>query len=389
MTSRIPLLFDATSLPPAWGGVARYIQGVLGGFDELGISVHVVAKPVDVERLRTTAPGHEYHASPAYVGNRVLRFAWEQRGLPRLARRLGATAIHSPHYTHPLVTRAKRIVTVHDATFFSDAGVHSRLKGVFFRFWMRRAAAHADALVTPSRATAEEMRRHTRVRRAEIVVAYLGVDRSLFHPVEASETARFAARHGLRPELGWIAFLGTIEPRKNVGGLIRAHRALTARAAASTPGDAVVPVPPLVISGARGWDDDAIALLDSATPGDGVIEAGYLPVRDLPAFLGGATVVAYPSLGEGFGLPVLEAMACGAAVLTTRRLSIPEVGGDCVAYTEPDAEHLASALGALIADRAQRADLGERAESRAGEFTWEACANAHLEAYRAAGTALA
>jgi glycosyltransferase involved in cell wall biosynthesis len=381
VSSRIPLLFDATSLPPNWGGVARYIEGVLSGLGEQGIQVHVVAKPDDLARLREAAPGHRYHASPGYVANRVLRFAWEQLGLPRLARRLRARAIHSPHYTHPLVTRARRVVTVHDATFFTDPAVHSRLKGVFFRFWIRRAGAHADALVAPSRATADATRASVRVKHAEIVVAYLGVDRAVFHRPGAEAVQRFADAHELDAGRGWLAFLGTIEPRKNVASLVRAYRALQADAAR----DGTVPLPPLVLSGARGWDDEAIALLDSTTPGDGVIEAGYLPLGELAAFLGGSAIVVYPSLGEGFGLPVLEAMASGAAVLTTRRLSIPEVGGDAVVYAEPDAAALAEAISALLGDAPARAELGRLAEARAGEFTWQACASAHLDAYERVG----
>jgi glycosyltransferase involved in cell wall biosynthesis len=107
---------------------------------------------------------------------------------------------------------------------------------------------------------------------------------------------------------------------------------------------------------------------------------------DLPGLLGGAMVVAYPSKAEGFGLPVLEAMACGAAVLTARRLSLPEVGGDAVAYTEPDADSIATALRALIDDPQRRALLSRSGVARAQEFTWEASAAAHLATYaRAAG----
>jgi glycosyltransferase involved in cell wall biosynthesis len=107
-------------------------------------------------------------------------------------------------------------------------------------------------------------------------------------------------------------------------------------------------------------------------------------MADLPALLGGAAVVVYPSLGEGFGLPVLEAMACGATVLTTRRLALPEVGGDAVAYTEPDDASIAVALRELLTDDAARALLGKAAQERATLFTWDRCARLHVEAYRAA-----
>ncbi|MCS5734885.1 glycosyltransferase family 4 protein [Herbiconiux daphne] len=379
MSPHTSVLFDATSLPPNWGGVARYIQGVLAGLDELGVSVHVVAKPADIARLRDAAPGHRYHPAPAAIRARPVRFAWEQLGLPRLARTLGATVIHSPHYTLPLVSRAANVVTLHDATFFTDPEVHSRLKRTFFTWWTRRAAGRAAVLITPSRATADAVRASIRDVRAAMLVAYLGVDPAVFHVPASAEVERFAREHALDSPTGWIAFLGTIEPRKNVPALLRAHALLRERLGSGTP--------TLVLSGSRGWDEDAATRLDALTPTDLVVEAGYLPLDDLPAFLGGASVVAYPSLGEGFGLPVLEAMACGAAVLTTRRLSIPEVGGDAVAYTEPDSESIAAALETLLAEPERRAGLASQAAARSTEFTWLACARVHLDAYERAGAA--
>jgi glycosyltransferase involved in cell wall biosynthesis len=117
-----------------------------------------------------------------------------------------------------------------------------------------------------------------------------------------------------------------------------------------------------------------------------LVRPGYLPFADLAGFLGGALVVAAPSRGEGFGLPVLEAMACGAPVLTTYRTSLPEVGGAAVAYTEPDADAIAGALRTLLDDPQRRVTLGEAGYARALDFTWAASAAAHVASYkRAAG----
>ncbi len=146
-----------------------------------------------------------------------------------------------------------------------------------------------------------------------------------------------------------------------------------------------LPEPPaLVLAGGPGWDPDVEPAIAAVPSHLRVLRTGYLPLGDLAGFLSGAQVVAYPSLGEGFGLPVLEAMACGAAVLTTRELSLPEVGGDAVAYCGTDESGIASALGALLADPAERARLASAALGRAAGFTWEAAARQHVAAYEQA-----
>jgi len=120
-----------------------------------------------------------------------------------------------------------------------------------------------------------------------------------------------------------------------------------------------------------------------------VVRPGFLHTEDLPGYLGGAEVVAFPSQSEGFGFPVLEAMACGAAVLAAPRLSLPEVGGDAVVYAEPDTAGIANCLRELLTDDARRAALGQAARARARQFTWAASADAHLAAYAAAANAYA
>jgi glycosyltransferase involved in cell wall biosynthesis len=300
-----------------------------------------------------------------------VRLAWEQAGLPLLARRAGADVLHCPHYTMPLAAGLPVVTTLHDATFFTHPEVHLPVKRRFFRAWTRVSLARAARCITPSAATRDELVRVAHGRPEGIDVAPLGVDATRFHV--PSDEERAAARAQLGLDGPYLAFLGTLEPRKNVPALIRGWSAV--------PG-----APPLVVAGGRGWDPEVDRAADQVPPDHLLVRPGYLPLELLAGFLGGAEAVAYPSLGEGFGLPVLEAMACGAPVLTTRILALPEVGGDAVAYTEPDAAAIGEALAALLADPERRARLGEAGRERAATFDWRACARAHLASYARAAT---
>jgi len=376
LSKTVSVLIDGTAVPSELGGVGRYLEGLVSALDAADEPVAVVVRREHVEHFRRLAPTAHVVEAPRAVDRRPLRFVWEQTGLVLLRRRLGARALHSPHYTFPLVAR-RRVVTVHDATFFSDPGSHGRLKRTFFSAWIRASLRRRLVCVVPSAATADELVRHVQTRRASVRVAHHGVDHAAFAPPSHAELVELRRLVGLADDEPWLAFLGTIEPRKNVALLLRAHQQLRADRGSAA-------VPDLVVAGARGWDDEAARLLDALSPADGVREVGYLPFASLPALLGGASVVAYPSSAEGFGLPVLEAMACGACVLTTRRSALPEVGGDAVAYSEPDETSIRDELGRLLDDAARRAALGRAGVDRAAGFTWAATAAAHVAAYREA-----
>ena len=371
------VLIDCTALPVNRGGVGRYLEGLIGGLDPAQLQLTLAVQARDEAHLRSLAPWATVLPLRPLLANRVLRLLWEQLGLPALAQRSGATVIHSPHYTFPVLTRRHRVVTLHDATFFSDPEVHGALKRRFFRWWTQAAWRRASAVVLPSAATRSELARFLGEPRAVAVVALHGVDSTVFHPPTAQAVGDFASELGLAPDETWIAFLGTIEPRKNLGALLEAYAGVRVSLGASAPS--------MLIAGGRGWDSAVFATLDSLPVASGIRELGYLRLDQLPALLGGAAVVAYPSLGEGFGLPVLEAMSCGAAVLTTRRLALPEVGGDAVEYSEPDASSLEAALLALLADPARRSALGAEAVQRAALLDWSASATHHIAAYEAAG----
>jgi glycosyltransferase involved in cell wall biosynthesis len=364
------VLVDATAVPADRGGVGRYVDGLLGALGAANADLAVVCQRADAERYAQVAPQATVVPGPPAIAHRPARLAWEQTGLPLVAQQLAVDVIHSPHYTMPLRAGRPVVVTIHDATFFTAPDDIAAVKGTFFRSAIRTALRRATRVIVPSKATRDELVRVLDADPTLLDVAYHGVDPQLFHPPTESDKARIAARLGIRGE--YVAFLGVLEPRKNVPALIRGW--VEAVGWRDDP-------PALVLAGGRGWDEDVDAAVAEVPAHLRVVRPGYLRFADLPGYLGGATVVAFPSHGEGFGLPVLEAMACGTPVLTTQRLSLPEVGGDAVAYTEPDAASIGAALSALLDDAARRRALGDAALARAQEFTWAASAEAHLASY--------
>jgi glycosyltransferase involved in cell wall biosynthesis len=136
-----------------------------------------------------------------------------------------------------------------------------------------------------------------------------------------------------------------------------------------------------VVAGGSGHDDEIDQAVSEVPAHLRLLRPGYLRYTDLPGFLGGAMIAAYPSFGEGFGLPILEAMACGTPVLTTPRLSLPEVGGEAVAYTGPDPDEISRDLAALLDDEPRRKSLAAAGLTRALEFTWAGSAEVHLAAW--------
>jgi glycosyltransferase involved in cell wall biosynthesis len=365
------VLIDASAVPADRGGLGRYVDGLLAALAEKDADLAVVCQRVDAERYGRLVPAAQIVAGPASLTNRTARIAWEQTGLPLVAEHVAAKVIHAPNYSVPMRPGRPVVTTIHDATFFSEPDLYPPTRGAFYRAAIRSAVKRSTRCIVPSKATRDELVRLVDADSTRIDVAYHGVDHDVFRPPTEAEAARISARLGLRGQQ-YIAFLGAFEPRKNVPSLIRGW--------VSAVGEWDAP-PALVIAGGAGWDDEIEAAVAEVPSHLRVIRPGYLRMADLSAFLGGALVVAYPSHGEGFGLPVLEAMACGAAVLTTHRLSLPEVGGDAVAYTEPDSASIGTALSGLLADEPRRRALGTAAHARSLEFTWEASAQAHLVAY--------
>jgi glycosyltransferase involved in cell wall biosynthesis len=368
------VLVDATDVPTDRGALGRYVDGLIGALAATGVDLAVACQRADDERYGRLAPGAAVVAGPVGIGHRSERLSWEQSGLPFVAKQVGADVLHMPNFSMPLRPGLPTVVTIHDLAFFTDPERYTPVSAVSLKSVTRTAAREATRLIVPSNATRDALIRVLGVDAGKIDVAYHGVDHRLFHRPDEVQVSRVTARLGLHGK-PYVAFLGSLTPRKNAPALVSGWTAAVA--------DMAEP-PALVLAGGGGWSqelDEAIARIPAHLR---LVRPGYLPFADLPGFLGGAVGVAAPSRGEGFGLAVLEAMACGAPVLTTYRASLPEVGGNAVAYTEPDAESIAVALRALLDDPERRAALSAAGYARAQDFTWEASAAAHVASYKRA-----
>ena len=353
---------DASAIPDPPGGAGRYVLALAGALHRRDdVDVTVVTRKGDV--VRWAAPVVD--RAPA---RRPLRLGWEQVGLPQVVRGLKADVHHGPHYTMPLALGLPAVVTIHDLSFFTHPEWHQRTKVAFFRAAIATAARRASALIAVSAATAALLDAWAHPRAPVHVVPH-GVDHDRYRPGNPSPPLGGP----LGPGTGapYVLFVGTLEPRKDVPTLVRAFDRL-----AGTHPDLT-----LVLAGAPGWGADAVErAVAAATHGDRVRRLGYVAEDDLPALLRGAAAVAYPSLEEGFGLPVLEALACGAPVVTTSGTVMEEVAAGAAFLAPPgDDRRLAEALEAALGGDADRRRLGLEV---AAHHTWEASAAAHAAVYR-------
>ena len=363
---------DVTAMPRPRAGAGNYMYRLVEALLRLD-TAHafvVFAGPSDRDAWGVPTPPHRVETVAA-AARVVTRLVWEQVRLPMAALRLRLDLLHSTHYTSPLALRVPSVVTFCDMTFVHRPDLHVRVKRLLFPLLMRASVARARRLIAISESTRRDMLATYALDPVRVVTVPLAAGPQ-WRPLPADRVRDAASRYGLTPG-GYVLYVGVLEPRKNVPRLVEAF----ARLAAARPGLV------LALGGKRGWMADAVDVaIQSAALGDRIRLLGYVPDADLPALVGGASVFVYPSLYEGFGLPVLEAMACGAPVITTNVSSMPEVAGDGALMIAPDdVTALSSAMARVLDDRAFAADLGRRAMAEASRFSWDRCARETVEVY--------
>lgn len=356
-------------------GVSGYIRQLLAHLPAAAPDLHLTAFTPDVE-LDLPA-SLDVHRSTRWDTRRPLRrIIWEQATLPLLVRQAQLDLLHGAVNINPALAPCPTVVTVHDLSFMRYPQAFPPVQRAYLQSQVRRSVRAARQVIAVSQATKQDVIELFGVPADHIDVVHNGVDAS-FCPAPAAQVEAFRRQQRLPQR--YILHLGTLEPRKNLVRLVQAFAHVKGM-------DSGQPPIKLVLAGGKGWDYDAIfAEVTHQGLEQEVLFPGYVADEELVWWYRAAAVFAYPSLLEGFGLPVLEAMACGAPVVTSNVSSLPEVAGDAALLVDPTSvDALAAALLRLLDDTTLAAELRTRGLHQAARFPWSRTAAETADVYRRA-----
>ncbi|HEX7998755.1 MAG TPA: glycosyltransferase family 1 protein [Pyrinomonadaceae bacterium] len=299
---------------------------------------------------------------------------WFLFGLPRYIRQRQFTLFHGTNYEVPLIKSCPTVLTIHDLSLLLHPETHEKARVRRSRRRLPLMARAATIVVTPTESVRREVCEHLSIE-GERVVAVPEAPRSIFRPRPDAETRSLRSKLGIGDD--FLLFVGTIEPRKNLLTLVHAFREVLQETKVRLQ---------LVIAGQTGWlADELFAKVKELGLSQTVVLTGYLPDDDLCALYSSCRAFVYPSLYEGFGLPPLEAMACGAPVVASRIESISEVVGDAAMLFAPtDTAELTRSIIALLQDENLRRRMSDKGLRRAAAFSWQRTAQLMREVYEEA-----
>ena len=335
-------------------GIHHYIYQMLRHLPAGGAAYTVYTRLTEGWDAR---PDRRFVGSALPTENRLARILWEQVMWPRLARRDGLTLMHSMAFATPRLAPCPVVVTIYDLSFIHQPESFPTAQRRYLMHETAYSCRHAARLITISRSGRDDVAAHYGVPPERIDVVTPGVS-AAYRPLPAAEVAGFRRRQGL-PDV-FLLHVGTLQPRKNILILLEALAQLGR------------PDVLLVLVGGKGWFYDTIeARVTALGLGKQVHFAGYAADDDLPLWYNAATALVFPSLYEGFGLPIVEALACGVPVVAAATSSLPEAGGDVALYFDPhDPDALAGQLAAVLDDPGLRRRAQTEGPSHAARFSW-------------------
>ena len=363
---RLRVGMDGRALTSPAAGVRRYARELLQALVALGEDIDVIALGGDAAAVPDGVSYVEESAHPP------TNLGWSLVGLPHAAQRASLDVLHAPAYTAPLWGTSPVVLTIHDVSYARHPEWYPYRRDVVRRAFYRRSARRARLVVTDSEFSASEIVAAYGIPRERISVVPLGVD-SGFSPHSSADACE------LPQEISgpFVLHVGDLHERRNlhtvVDAVIAARRHFGGASAVS-----------LVLAGVdRGVGDTLCAIAEDADVPEAVVKLGPVSEELLLSLYRCASALVYPSLYEGFGLPILEAMACGTPVIASRAASIPEVAGDAGILLDPtDVDAWTDAIVNVVNDDDRRAQMRSKGLARASEFTWARTARMTLDAYR-------
>lgn len=351
-------------------GIHKYIYNSLRFLPEVAPELEytaIVAPTVD-----DLPRGLNRHTSQWDTTNPTRRILWEQSRLPSVLNDLKPSLHHSMAYALPIFSNTPSIVTIYDLSFFREPERLTMTRRLYLQNMVRHVAHKANRLLAISEAGRAELNAVLNVPLERIDVAYPGVDEQ-FQPLPAAQQEAFKARTDVPKR--FILHVGTIEPRKNLEMLLQAYAMLERDVREEVK---------LVLIGGKGWQTDSFfAQREGLGLTDDVILPGYIPDADLPYWYNCAELFVYPSVYEGFGIPITEALACGVPVIASDRSSLPEAAGSHSVLLPPNEPRVwADAIKRLLTDHAAREQMVELGLAYVQRFTWRNTAQSTIDAYR-------
>lgn len=366
------------SLAPGYrsAGISWYIFHLLQHLPEGGSGYRFTA--YTGEKRWPPPRGMEVSRTRWPTQNPAVRIAWEQIVQPARLLWNRVDLLHSMAYVAPIAWRGPSVVTVLDMSFQLFPERFRPWNRLYLRLLTGVTVRRASRIIAISSNTRQDVVRLLGVAETKVDVVPCGVDSS-FRPLSQDQQDAFRLIRGLPGR--YMLFLGTLEPRKNICRLLEAYHLLRVEWPCGKG-----PPPSLVIAGARGW---YFAEIEKTVERLGLRSevrlVGYLPPEELPLWYASAELFVYPSLYEGFGLPVLEAMACGTAVITSNRSSLPEVSGDAGVLVNPESvSEIAHAMRNLLTQPDTRHELERCGLARAAHFSWDRTARDTIAVYERA-----
>jgi len=310
---------------------------------------------------------------PIYLPRRIFNFAWKKLGISSMDFFIRADVFHFPNFVSPPLKRGKAVVTIHDLAFRHYPEYIEPKNLSFLNEQLPRTLKKVDSVIVDSEFTKDELISFYDIVPEKVTVTHLGVSAE-FRPVEETGLLEETRKRYQLPER-FILSLGTLEPRKNIPALLKAYSRIR-----QPPGFEHK----LVLAGMKGWLYDGIfEQIKRLNLENQVLFTGYVPEEDLPFLYNLSNLFVLPSLYEGFGLPVLEAFACGVPVITSNRASLPEVAGDAAILIDPeDIDALTRGMTDVLGSEHLRNELIGKGLRRAKQFSWEKTARETLKVYK-------